>query len=47
MTVHYAPGYAAQRSAERNMLAVLAYIAFLLLIFVGGSRGTPQRLATS
>lgn len=35
MTVHYAPGYAAQRSAERNMLAVLAYIAFLLLIFVG------------
>jgi O-antigen ligase len=35
MTVHYAPGYAAQRATDRNLLAVLAYIAFLLLIFVG------------
>lgn len=35
MTVHYAPGYAAHRAADRNLLAVLAYIAFLLLIFVG------------
>jgi len=35
MTVEYAPGYAAQHSTERSLFAVLAFIAFLLLIFVG------------
>lgn len=41
MTVHYAPGYAAPRSTDRNLLAVLAYIAFLLLIFVGLDAFSP------
>ena len=39
MTVDYAPGYAAQRSAD--LLASLAYIAFLLLIFVGLDAFSP------
>ncbi len=41
MTVHYAPGYAAQRSIEPGLLATLAYIAFLLLIFVGLDAFSP------
>ena len=41
MTVQYAPGYAAQHSAQRSLLAVLAYIAFLLLIFVGLDAFSP------
>ena len=41
MTVQYAPGYAARHSAQRSLLAVLAYIAFLLLIFVGLDAFSP------
>ena len=41
MTVEYAPGYAAQHSTERSLFAVLAFIAFLLLIFVGLEAFSP------
>lgn len=41
MTIDYAPGTAAHLSAERSLLATLAYIAFLLLIFVGLDAFSP------
>jgi len=41
MTVDYVPGYAAHPATERSLLATLAYIAFLLLIFVGLDAFSP------
>ena len=41
MTVDYVPGYAAHPATERSLLASLAYIAFLLLIFVGLDAFSP------
>ena len=41
MTVDYVPGYAAHPATERSLLATLAYITFLLLIFVGLDAFSP------
>lgn len=46
MSVDYAPGYAPYPTIERSLLPTLAYIALLLLIFVGLDAFSPPPAAT-
>lgn len=47
MSVDYAPGYAPYPTIERSLLPTLAYIALLLLIFVGLDAFSPPPAATA